>query len=146
KPKERARSRILSDDELRLVWKAAEANGTYGAFIRVLLLTAQRREKVAQLRWDDLHGNIWVIKTKPREKGNAGELVLPQVALDIINAQPRFEGNPHVFGGRGSSPMHDGNRKQLFDAKLPPMPNWVLHDLRRTARSLMSRAGVSDNH
>jgi integrase len=146
KPKERARKRILSDDELRAIWKAAEANGTYGAFIRILLLTAQRREKVAQMRWDDLHGNIWVIATEDREKGNAGELMLPQLALDIINAQPRFADNPYVFGGRGSSPMHDGNRKQLFGAKLPAMPNWTLHDLRRTARSLMSRAGVNDNH
>ena len=44
-PKARARSRILNDDEIRKVWRAAEGNGTFGAFIRVALLTAQRREK-----------------------------------------------------------------------------------------------------
>src|SRR5262249_33384094 len=39
--KENARARILNDDELRAVWKAAEANGSFGAFIRILLLTGQ---------------------------------------------------------------------------------------------------------
>ena len=42
-PKEQVRERILADDEIREVWKAAEANGTFGAFVRVALLTAQRR-------------------------------------------------------------------------------------------------------
>jgi integrase len=54
KPSERARDRILSDAELRVVWKQAEANGTFGAFIRILLITGQRREKVAAMRWQHL--------------------------------------------------------------------------------------------
>jgi integrase len=144
-PKERARKRILSDDELRAVWKQAEANGTFGAFVRLLLLTGQRKDKVAKLRWDDLTADgTWIIKTEPREKGNAGELVLPQVALDIINSQPRLVGNPYLFPGKGKSALGGfTTRKDSFCAKLPPMPQWGLHDLRRTARSLMSRASVS---
>jgi integrase len=144
-PKERARKRILSDDELRAVWKQAEANGTFGGFVRLLLLTGQRKDKVAKLGWDDLTADgVWIIKTEAREKGNAGALVLQQVALDIINAQPRLAGNPYVFAARRGSPMMGfAHRKDSFCAKLPPMPQWGLHDLRRTARSLMSRAGVS---
>jgi integrase len=142
--KERARERILSDDELRAVWKQAEANGAFGAFIRLLLLTGQRKDKANKLRWDDLTADgAWVIATEKREKGNAGELVLPQVALDIISAQPRLAGNPYVFAGRGALPMDADSRKGGFSAKLPPMPQWGLHDLRRTARSLMTRAGIS---
>jgi integrase len=145
-PKERARKRILSDDELRAIWRQAEANGVFGGFIRLLLLTGQRRDKVVKLRWDDLTADgAWVIKSGPREKGNGGELVLPQAALDIIGAQPRLAGNPYVFPGqRSGSPMIGiSRRKDFFSAKLPPMPPWTLHDLRRTARSLMSRAKVS---
>jgi integrase len=52
--KERARTRILTDDEIRAVWKQAAANGTFGAMVRLLLLTAQRREKVAAMRWQDI--------------------------------------------------------------------------------------------
>ena len=50
------RDRILDDDELRAVWKQAEANGTFGAFVRLSLLTGQRKEKVAAMRWDDIDG------------------------------------------------------------------------------------------
>ncbi len=53
-PKEMARSRILNDDELRGVWKLASENGTHGAAVRLLLLTAQRLEKVATLKWEDI--------------------------------------------------------------------------------------------
>jgi integrase len=74
-------------------------------------------------------------------------LLLPQAALDIISAQPRLVGNPYVFAGRGDSPMRGfAWRKAGFSAKLASMPLWTLHDLRRTARSLMTRAGVNDSH
>src|SRR5262249_48825677 len=69
--KERARKRILNDDELRALWKAAEANGTFGAMVRILLLTGQRRDKVAAMKWEHIDGDTWNIKTAPREKGNA---------------------------------------------------------------------------
>jgi integrase len=145
--KESARKRILNDDEIRAVWKAAAANGTFGAMVRILLLTGQRREKVATMKWEHIEGDTWNIPTAPREKGNAGELVLPQVALDIINAQPRFTDNPYVFAGRGPKHYHAfSNGKDALEAKLPDMPQWGLHDLRRTARSLMARAGVRDDH
>jgi len=144
-PKERARSRILTDDELRAVWTQAEANGTFGALVRLLLLTGQRRTTVASMRWEDVSADgTWIIPSGKREKGTAGELVLPEVALEIIRSQPRLASNPYVLAGRyaGAHFSNYGNAKATFDAKLPPMPQWGLHDLRRTARSLMSRAGV----
>ena len=142
-PKERARDRILNDDELRAVWTAAESNDVFGAFVRLALLTGQRKEKVASIRWEDIDGSVWHVPSEKREKGNAGDLALPQIALDIINAQPRFASNPYVFAGRGGGHFNGFSEgKKAFDAKLPPMPRWVIHDLRRTARSLMSRAGV----
>lgn len=134
------RDRILDDDELRAVWNAAD--GTFGAFVKILLLTGQRKEKASTMRWDDLDGATWTIPTEKREKGNAGVLVLPKIALEIINAQPRFASNPYVFAGEGSHIKSWSRRKREFDAKLEGVAPWVLHDLRRTARSLMSRAGI----
>jgi integrase len=138
------RDRVLDDDEIRKVWAVAEANGTFGAFVRVALLTAQRREKIAAMRWDDLSDNgEWQIPVREREKGTAGSLILPEAALDIIAEQPRFVSNPYVFAGIGDSYMQGmSKRKALFDAKLCGVAPWTVHDLRRTARSLMSRAGV----
>lgn len=143
-PRERARDRILSDDEIHTVWKAAEANGTYGALVQLLLLTGQRRAKVATIRWGDIsEDGIWTIPAEDRERGNAVELALPDSALAIIKAQPRFASVPFVFAGRSGKHFSGFSKaKESFDAKLPEMKTWTLHDLRRTARSLMSRAGV----
>jgi integrase len=137
-----ARARILDDAELRVIWKQAEANGQFGAIIRLLLLTGQRREKVATMKRGDIADGIWTIATVEREKGNAGSLALPAQALEIIEAQPRIGENPYVFAGRGNGCYDISQSKRPFDAKLPKIPHWTLHDLRRSARSLMARAGV----
>jgi integrase len=71
------------------------------------------------------------------------------MALDIIAEQPRLAGCPFVFAaGHGDGPFNAFSlRKGEIDEKLPKgMPAWRIHDLRRTARSLMSRAGVSSDH
>jgi integrase len=131
-----ARSRILSDGELRQVWRAAGKAGAFGAFARLLLLTAQRRTKVRQLRWQDVDASgIWDIPTAPREKSNAGLLQLP--ALDIIAAQPKFAGSPLVFAG----PLSYSRDKRELDIAAG-VAGWRLHDLRRTSRSLLARLGV----
>jgi integrase len=144
----RTRDRVLNEHELRKVWKAAEANGTFGALVRLLLLTAQRRDKVVGLKWSDIkEGGLWEIASEAREKGNAGALKLPAVALKIIKAQPKITGNPYVFAAsRGDGPLSGYNkRKRLLD-KAAGVSGWTLHDLRRTARSLMSAAGVPNEH
>jgi integrase len=147
-PKERQRERILGDDEMRQIWRAAAANGTYGALIRLLLLTAQRRDKVVSMRWADIaEDGTWTIPTEEREKGNASTLLLPPLALAIINAQPRLGDNLYVFAGRGDGPINGFSKAKVrFDAKLKNVEPWTIHDLRRTARSLMARASVPSEH
>ena len=149
KPKERARKRILADDELWSVWKAAEDGGTFGAFVRFALLTGQRKAKVATLKWTDVSlDGEWAIPQEAREKDSAGSLMLPPAALDIIKAQPRLGDNPFVFAsGRVDGPIGGFSKaKREFDARLTGVDHWTIHDLRRTARSLMSRAGVPREH
>jgi integrase len=132
------RERVLSDAELQKVWLAADDAGAFGALVQLLLLTGQRLSKVAGMRWSDITDGTWRIATEEREKGNAGALRLPKVALEIIAAQPRFVGNDFVFGnGVGFSTRH----KKALDAKCG-VRGWTQHDLRRTARTLMSRKGV----
>jgi integrase len=154
-PGKKERDRVLNDDEIRAMWKAAEANGTFGALIRMLLLTAQRLDKVLTMKWTDISPMkwpsntppVWTLPTAPREKGNIGAVELPAAALAILDKLPRYADNPFMFAGRGQRHMSaSGMFKAKFDAKLPDMPRWTLHDLRRTARSLMSRAGVLSEH
>jgi len=141
---DRKRKRILDDNEIRALFTAADQCGTFGALVRTLLLTGQRLAKVSEMKWDHIVDGEWRIASEDREKTNAGRLRLPQAVLAIIAAQPRLAGNPFVFAGRGSTAFNSfSQRKAELDAKLPAdMPSWVLHDLRRTARSLMSKAQV----
>jgi integrase len=90
---------------------------------------------------------VWEIATEEREKGNAGALKLPPSALAIINAQPKRVGNEYVFAAvRGPGPLNGFNKRKAAFDKDCGVTGWTLHDLRRTARSLMSRAKVSDAH
>ena len=116
----------------------AETAGNLGAMIRLLLLTAQRRAKVYWMRWQDIAPDgIWSIPVEAREKGNGGRLMLPPLALSIINSQPHFASSPYVFAQR------PGNRTVSAFHDTCGLPDWRLHDLRRTSRSLMSRLGIA---
>jgi integrase len=139
KPKERARDRVLSDEELRAVWKQAEANGVFGAMICFILLTAARRSEVSELRWSEIDGTTteW---TLPAERNKTKvELVRPlsKAALEVLPDS----GCEWVFAVDGKPITAFSRLKQEFD-KACGVGDYVLHDLRRTSRSLMSRAGV----
>ena len=140
-----ARAHILDDDEVARIWVAAETASPFGAIVKLCLLTAQRSRKVAAMKWADISPDgEWTIPAEFREKNTAGSLMLPKVALDIIRAQPELGDNPHVFPARiGNGPFNSfGPAKGKFDAKLGNVRSWTVHDLRRSARSLMARAGV----
>ena len=146
KAADRARKRVLEDDELRAVWRACAELPTFGALVRFALLTAQRKEKIVTLRWDDIADGVWAIRTEAREKGNAGRLRLPEAALDIIAEAAAYRRQSVCVHGRPwgrtvATPLSEW--KAQLDARLPaPLAHWTIHDLRRTARSLLSRAGV----
>lgn len=138
----RSRSRILDDDELRSLWTAADQAGAFGCFVQLLLLTAQRRSCLAALKWDDLDGDEWIIRAETRAKGTAGSLILPDQAMAVIERVPRFVSSPFVFGGKADGPLKSfGYPKEELDKSAQIAP-WQLHDLRRSSRSLMSRAGI----
>lgn len=159
KPKERARKRILTDDEIRVMWKACDGDktGTFGALVKMTLLTAQRRTKTATMKFDDVVDGVWIIATEAREKGNGERLKLPPVALTIIEEQRELAINDYVFpasreGRRDGPGKHFGSFSAFGQGKeeldkvmaksLDDIPPWQIHDLRRTGRSLMARAGV----
>jgi integrase len=162
-----SRERYLAENEIRELWKMMEAmalgkeqepfpgmsltNSRKAAGIVLLcLLTAQRRSKVAYMKWDEykIERGAWDIPREDREKNNGGFLILPPVAVNIILAQQRFADSPFVFPGAKGRHIWCGWKEasEALKAKLPNFRDWVIHDLRRTARTLMAQAGVLDEH
>ena len=142
-----ARDRVLTNEEIKKVWKATDQCSAFGAMVKVALLTAQRREKVASMKWSDIDADgVWDIPRAPREKSAGGALALPDMALAIIKSQPRLASNPFIFAGRGDGAINGFSKMKARLDRLSGVSGWTVHDLRRTARSLMSRAGVPSEH
>jgi integrase len=134
------RERVLGDEEIRIVWKLADDSGAFGAFLKLALLTGQRRAKLQALTWDQIDADgVWHMPRLPREKTSGGDLGLPPLALEVIYSQPHLVGDSRVFRRPNDRTIADFQRTA-------GLPHWTIHDLRRTARSLMSRAGVPREH
>jgi integrase len=158
KPRERARTRVLSDDEIRMLWRVLDEAGTFGALLKALLLTAQRRDEVANMSRGEIgKDGVWTIPAERYKTKKPNFVPLSQAALAVIHAQPKAEGCDYVFPSSAGTPFSAfGKSKAALDkavleamrrhapkgAKAAPMPNWTLHDLRRTGKTLMARAGV----
>jgi integrase len=156
---ERMRHRRLDDDEVKRFWAATgdQRIRTYGAVLRLALLTGARKSECAGLRRSEI-----VIERCKNEKGqwvdiavwklpasrskNKQQVVRPlsQAALDIIDDQPLIGDSDLVFTSDGRRPlrMNYQNQKDLV-AEVANLEDWVVHDLRRTFRALLSRCRVS---
>jgi integrase len=162
KSKERAGKRILADDEIRDVWAGLEQvtePGCYARFVKSLLLCATRRTESARMHSAELEGDLWTIPAD-RYKTKLDHVVpLTATARALIGEKPA-EGQKsswYIFSTtNGEKPFSGFSKaKRELDTAISeirqrdgrePMPRWRLHDLRRTARSLMSRAKVPTDH
>jgi integrase len=152
--KERPRDRVLSDDEMRWLWKACEAvEFPFGPLTKLLLLTAQRRNEVAGMEWPevDFKNRTWI---EPREKtknDRTHEVQLSGPAIELLRSIPRISEN-FIFTSSGEKPVSGfSHAKRRLDqamlaakrdelgADCDPIPHWTLHDLRRTGATGMAR-------
>jgi integrase len=161
---ERARSRTLSEIEIRALWGAAGEAGLFGGYLKLLLLTATRRNECAHLRRSEIDGDDWTIPAARYKTKLDHVIPLSPAAVAIIADIRKIGRSDLVFTNDGISPMANwGARKDAFDvlmvAQLRRMAEeaggdpasiklerWTLHDLRRTARTLMSKSGVPGDH
>jgi integrase len=162
-PENGAPSRVLTDDELRDIWNVA-GDDRYGSIVRLLMLTAARRDEIASLVWSEIDMNSALIVLPPERTKNRRphDIPLAPPALAILDVLPRrlfSNGSPRdfAFGGVGQSGFQGWSKgKTELDARLlavreaddrPAIPEWRLHDLRRTASTVMhDRLGIAPHY
>ena len=156
----KARDRVLSDEEIKALWQAVTAEGwPFASVFKVLLLTGQRREEVAGMRWRevDLDAGTWTIAKERCKNGKAHTVDLASEAGRLLDplgdvAAPRLMRNAEgkedfVFSTTGRTPVSgfsktkariDSRMREILGDKFCP---WRTHDLRRTAASGMAALG-----
>jgi integrase len=139
------RARVLDDGELRKIWAAAggEGEAPFPALVKFLLLTGARRSEAAEMTWGEIRDGDWELPAQRNKTGLDFVRPLSKAAQAILQAQLRFEGCPYVFTTDGKHPLSGFSKfKAEFDERCG-VTGWTLHDCRRSARSWMSRAGIS---
>jgi len=156
---EQSRDRILTDNELRLVWTAAARKGwPFGSLVQTLILTGQRRTEVGDMGWSELKDRgLWTIPGSRTKNGAEHDVPLSLAAQDILSRAPRIAGSQFVFTTSGVRPISGYSQaKERLDALMlliarqeagedgaaATVAPWCLHDMRRTAASGMARMGT----
>jgi len=162
--KERARDRALTDDEIRWFWQACDEIGwPFGAIFKLLLLTAQRRDEVGGMKWTeiDVDKRTWTLPRHRAKSDRGHEVHLSGAAIKLLRSLPRITsgGNERdlVFTVTGTTAVSGfGNAKRRLDlimaearrhllklSERTEIPDWRLHDLRRTAATGMARLNIA---
>jgi integrase len=150
---EKARERVLSDAELVAIWKACNADD-YGNIVRLLILTGQRRDEVGAIAQSEIRlaDRQWNIPRERTKNGRAHSVALSDPAIAILTTAIEREGRQDrdaIFGEGNSgggfsgwSKCKERLDKRIIEARKKPLPDWRLHDLRRTAATRMADLGV----
>ena len=129
--RETERDRVLTDEELKKVWEAAERKGgVSGAFLKTLLLTAQRRDEMSSMRWADLglEARVWTLPCEATKGDRSHEVPLSPVVIEVLTALPRT--GAYVFSStRGERPISGYSKLKAAADKLAGFDDWRLHDL-----------------
>jgi integrase len=137
---EKARARVLTDAELAAIWKAAP-DDDYGRIVKLLMLTAQRRDEIGALRWSEIDADAKLIALSGSrtKNGNEHRIPLSVEAIAILNGCVRHR---DLLFGLGPNGFAAWSRKKLELDKACRVKDWTIHDLRRTTATRMADIGV----
>ena len=137
-----SRDRVLSQTELTAVLSAL-TDDQFSDIIRLLILTGQRRDEIGGLRWSevDLDRGLIVLPPARTKNKRLHELPLSWQARAILERQAQRDGDL-AFGTGAGGFTSWSNSKATLDKRLNGIGEWRLHDLRRTAATMMAELGV----
>ena len=140
---ETSRERVLGDDELGIVWRAADQLGyPLGTFVKLLVLLGQRRNEVAGMCWNEITGTLWTIPGHKTKNGRAHEVPLSTAVQALLAETPRIAGSEYVLTTTATAPIASfGLAKRRIDQLALIGSHWTFHDLRRTLASGLARLG-----
>jgi len=144
---ETKRDRVLSDDELACVWRAAEGMAyPFGHAVQLLILTGARRDEVGSMRWTevDLATRVWTLPGA-RAKNNVEHVVpLSAAALSILERVPRIgKRDGFVFTTTGETAISGWSKAKATLDTASSVAGWRLHDLRRTFATGLASIGIA---
>lgn len=145
--KETPRERVLSNDELRALWAACDADGyPFGDCMKLLILSGQRRTEVAEMKWSelDLDKRLWTLPSARAKNGKQHTVPITDAMLTVLRRVPRYLSSDFVFTTTGKTPISGfGRVKDRMDKSLPKgTAPWTIHDLRRTMSTNLAMLGV----
>jgi integrase len=141
------RKRVLTPDEIKVIWTFAErVDPKFGEVIHLLILTALRKEECLGLRWDEFNAseNLFLIPGQRMKVPDDHYVPLSPRAREIVD---RIDGTgrvgPFVLGTQRNSYSSFSrkikNLRALIEAE-SPMPHWQPHDFRRTFTTIATKA------
>jgi integrase len=153
--KSKPRQRFLDMTEARALWQAAdELDYPWRELLHLLLLTACRLREVAHARWSwiDTNGARMVVPADCYKTQRSFLVALSPRALDVLSKLPRWNAGDYVFSTDGGvRPVWSIPRKvvdrlhqRVENTLKRPVDHFVVHDLRRTARTHLSRLKVPE--
>lgn len=145
-----SRERLLADDELVSVWRAADEMGyPFGPIVKLLILTGQRRSQIGGLRREWIKDDRIEFPAEIMKAKKPFTIPLAPTAKAIIEAMPLKEGflfpaRRRGDGERGVRPFNGWSKdKAILQRRIAePIPQWGLHDLRRTASTRWAELGT----
>lgn len=140
------KGRALSDDEVAALWRSAGSTGPFGGFLRLGLLTGMRRGELAGLKWPDIRKDRIVLVAAGTKTGAQHEIPVTAAMRAVLGAQSK-DTTGLVFPSprRKLQAKFSGWTQLVANANEASGVEFRLHDLRRTARTIMSRTGVPED-
>lgn len=144
------RERVLSMDELKAIWDAADKMGyPFGPMVRLLILTAQRRAEVANMErgWLLPGQQAFEVPVSHYKTDRPQVVPLSVPALAIVEGLPKWNGGDFLLSTTaGRRPVSGFSKAKARLDELSKVEGWTLHDLRRSAATHMARLGVAPKH
>jgi integrase len=155
-----ARERVLSDSEVAEVWAAANTlSYPFGPFYKIAILTLQRREEVAGMRWSEIAADLslWTLPGSRMKNGKPHDVHLAEASRVVLRSIPRVGGCDLVFTTTGTTSISGFSQgKRYLDRAISeiraragadvgrqpqPIEAWHLHDFRRTGVTKLAALG-----